>query len=506
MSDQIDQSSDTADREPTGGFEHGSGFSRGEISGGLSLGPLETQYQELFAEVLEDGIITSEERAKLERAADNLGLDRQRLFRLEQAMVAAYESKNRVRVVEHYEEPARSLAPVQIEAAGDTGRALLQKRIEQLEARVRELEDELRDARAHINIEVDLTGLDDSGDGGSEDPEEWEKRIRRDPTKAEPYHRLFRIHEARGDVDRCFCVAQALAVLGEATPAELAVYEAHRAQGLIAPKTSLSPTSWYDQLFHADAEVLTGQIFGVIAPAVLVGRVTALRRDKKLHQPDAAGLQALEKTTLTSVRALGWAAAILGLAVPPIYVEKARSVAYEHIPSVPPITVVGSQALSGRTQLELAFLAGRHLCWYRQEHFVRTLFSSVPDLEDLFLAALVIGSPALPIAADTKHRVGPIARAVEPMLEPPQLDTLRGHFLRFVEEGGRTNLMRWSSGADKTACRAGLLLSHDLQTAVQLLESEEGKHGELVKDLLVFSTSNRYVALRQQLGIAIQPS
>jgi hypothetical protein len=39
-----------------------------------------------------------------------------------------------------------------------------------------------------------------------------------------------------------------------------------------------------------------------------------------------------------------------------------------------------------------------------------------------------------------------------------------------------------------------------------LLEAEEGKLGELAKDLLVFSTSNRYSALRQQLGIAIQSS
>lgn len=505
MTDQVDQSADAVE-QTEGGFQHGSDFAPGEVSGGLSLGPLETQYQELFAEVLEDGIITSEERAKLERAADNLGLDRQRLFRLEQAMVAAYESKNKVRVIEHYEEAPGSLAPIQIEAAGDTGRALLQKRIEQLEARVRELEAELRDARAHINVEVDLSGLEGGDAEATEDPEEWSRRIRRDPTSAESYHRLFRIYDARRDADRRYCAAQALAVLGEATPAELAVYEQHRATSLIAPRSSLSQSAWYDQLFHADEEVLTGQIFGVIAPAVLVGRVTALRRDKKLHQPDPASVQQLEKTTLTSVRALGWAAAILGLAVPPIYVEKGRAVAYEHIPGVPPVTIVGSKALSGRTQRELAFLAGRHLCWYRQEHFVRTLFSSVPDLEDLFLAALVIGSPTLPIANDTKHRVAPVARAIEPMLEPPQVDALRGYFLRFVEDGGRTNLQRWSAGADKTACRAGFLLSHDLATAMSLLESEEGKLGEFAKDLLVFSTGERYAALRQQLGIAIQSS
>src|SRR4051812_26900210 len=90
------------------GFEHAEGFERAE-AGGLALGPLEAQYEELFAEMLEDGIITSEERERLEKAADNLGLDRRRLLRLEQAMVASYETKNRVRVIEHFEEPAASL-------------------------------------------------------------------------------------------------------------------------------------------------------------------------------------------------------------------------------------------------------------------------------------------------------------------------------------------------------------------------------------------------------------
>jgi hypothetical protein len=484
------------------GFAHGAGFARSE-AGGLALGPLETQYEELFAEVLEDGVITSEERTRLEKAADNLGLDRRRLLRLEQAMVASYETTNRVRVIEHYEEPAASLAPIQIAEAGDTGRALLEKRIEQLVARVHDLEEELRVARANVNVEVDLSGMESAAEDASEDPDECWRRLRRDPLKPESYRTLFRIFDARGDADRRFCAAQVLVVLGAANDAERATYEQSRTSSLIAPRASLSASAWYDQLFHPDEEVLTGQIFGIIAPAVLIGRVTTLRRDKKLHQPAPETRQVMEKSTLTAVRALGWAAAILGLAAPPVFVEKARAVAFEHIPGVPPMTVVGARALSGRTQLELAFLAGQHLCWYRQEHFVRTLFGSVADLEDLFLAALVVGSPSLPIAADTKQRVAPIARAIEPMLEPPQLDALRGHFLRFVEEGGRTNLQRWSSGADKTACRAGFLLANDLATAVAALEAEEGRLGDRAKDLLVFSTGERYAQLRRQLGIAL---
>jgi hypothetical protein len=184
-------------------------------------------------------------------------------------------------------------------------------------------------------------------------------------------------------------------------------------------------------------------------------------------------------------------------------VEKDRDAGYEHIPSVPPISVVGKQVLSRVGQLEHAFRVGRHLSWYRQEHFVKTLFSAVPDLEDLFLAALIIGNPGLPIAEDMKQRVTPISRAIEPVLEPAQVDTLRALFLRFVEEGGRTNLQRWSVATEKTACRAGLLLCNDLTTAAAVLEKEEGKLGELGKDLIAFVTSERYFSLRRELGISL---
>lgn len=485
-----------------GGFEHAQGFVAGEISGSLGFGPLEMQYEELFAEALADGVITAEERTRLEKAADNMGLDRSRLFRLEQAMVAAYQSRHRVQIVEHYEEAAPSLAPLRVEAEGDAGRALLLKRVEQLESRVRELEEELRRAQAAVNVEVDLSDLDASAEDAGEDPEEVWRRLRRNPKAPEGYRQLFRIHNARGDADGAFRASEALVALGAANADEKATFERGRAQTLIAPRGSLSQAAWHDFLFHPEQELLTGQIFSLIAPAVLVGRVTSLRRDGKLHQPAPDTKQDATKATITAVRAVPWASAILGLACPSIFVEKTRDCGFEHLPGVPPSTVIGKRVLSGRSQLEQAFLVGRHLTWYRQEMYVKTLFSAVPDLEDLFLAALTIGNPGLPIAEDMKRRVTPIANAITPMLEANHVDALRGCFLRFVEEGGRTNLQRWSAASEKTAARAGLVLCGDLGTALSLLEAEEGPDGELGKDLLWFSASDRYGKVRRQLGVA----
>ena len=327
--------------EATGeaGFEHQQGFVAGEVSGMLGLGPLEIEYEELFAEVLADGVITAEERARLERAADNLGLDRSRLVRLEQAMLASYQARHKVEIIEHYEESAQSISPLRVAADGDAGRTLLLKRIEQLEARVAELEAELRRAQSAVNVEVDLTEVEDAAAMASEDPDEVWRRVRRDPTNPDALQHLFRIYDARSDRDAAFCVSQALMLLGAATPEQRALFETHRSQTLINPRNSVSPAAWHDLLFHPEQEVLTGQIFATIVPAVLVGRVTALRREKKLHLPPPDAKQDPIKATLTAVRALPWAAATLGIQAPPVFLERERDVGYEHIPAVPPLTI-----------------------------------------------------------------------------------------------------------------------------------------------------------------------
>ncbi len=483
------------------GFEHGANFAPGEVSGGFGLGPLELQYEGLFAEALADGVITAEERAQLDRAADDLGLDRQRLLRLERAMVAAYKLHHRRDVVEHEQAPVASLAPFGVAAGAEPSTARLLERVSQLEARIAELEAELERAQTQVNVEVDLSGL-----GEGEEPDEgaeaaW-RRVRRDARNVEAARALYRAVAATSDVDRQWCVAQLLVTLGAATPEQEQLYQRHRVQGLIAPRAGVSPTAWYDLLFHPDDEVLTGQIFAVIAPAVLLGRVAALRRDRQLYVPEPSKLQDPSQATVTAVRALAWASALLGLATPKIYLEKERPGGFEHAAAVPPVTLVGRQVLSGRSQQELAFLAGRHLAAYRQEHYVRTLFSGVEDLEGLFLAALTIGNRGLPMTEEVRRRVGPVAEAIEPVLQPQQIDALRGYFLRFVEEGGRTNLQRWSAGVDKTAARAGFVLSNDLGAALGMLEAE-GAHADVSQDLRAYAVSESYGKLRRQLGIQL---
>ena len=140
-------------------FEHSAGFEAGEIGGNLRHGKLEAMYEELFAEVIEDGIITQDERNQLDKMADSPCLDRARLRRLEQALQAAYEARNRVVIKDLSMDDAPPPATIMpLEPATDHRSMALERRIKFLEGRVATLERELEDARANISVEVVFSG------------------------------------------------------------------------------------------------------------------------------------------------------------------------------------------------------------------------------------------------------------------------------------------------------------------------------------------------------------
>jgi hypothetical protein len=487
-------------------FEHSSSFDAGQVGGHVHVGRFEAAYEELFAEALEDGVITAEERHRLDRAVQDLGLDGARIGELERALTSAYETRHRMPVRRDdaglADEAPASLAP--LDASRDPRLAALQRRIAQLEARVVELTQELEEARANVAVEVDFSGVDTTPAHEAEDVDEIFRRVRHAPREVVSLRALLRASERTGDTDRAHNVAHALVFLGAATPEEKKLYEAHKTEGLLRPSAALDRDGWKHLLFHPDEEILAGEIFSAVVPAVLLGRVAALRHARALPALDPAKRADPKTTTIQAARCFAWAASILGMPTPPLYTDPAFAGLCELLPGVPPASRLGKLALSGRSPEELAFVAGQHLSFYREEHFIRLLLPSLFDVEDVFLAALTIGNPGLPLSPEVKRRVAPIAQALEPMLEASQIDRLRGHFLRFVEEGGRTNLNRWTAAADKTACRAGLLLCNSLWAAQKMLEVAGGDERDAkLDDLVVFLASDRCSKLRRRIGVSV---
>jgi hypothetical protein len=491
-------------------FSHSASFEHGDAAGNVRLGKLEMMYEELFAEVIEDGIITQEERQQLDKMADSLGLDKARLRKLEQALQAAYEARHQVVIKELYESEEDKEGPrasLQAIAPPTDQRSLaLQRRITFLEGRVADLEKQLAEARNNVSVEVDLSDVAaaPAKEIPEDDPLELQRRLRHDPRDEAALHLMYRVYDKKADIDGKWCVAQALVYLNQANEQERAHFNQYRETALIKPRAALTADAWARLLAHPDEEPLVGEIFAVVAPAVLVGRLSALRRDKQLAKLDPAKRQDPATSTIQAVRCFAWAAAILGMTAPPLFPEPDFEGTVEFVPAMPPATRLGQKSLSGRSAAELAFIAGKHLAQHRAQEFMRVLIPGIADLEDIFLAALSIGNPGIPMNERGKQIVVPIAKAIEPILEPSAIDALRGHFLRFVEEGGRTNLQRWAGAVDRTCARAGLLLANDLRAAHSVFELEDKKQlDERMDDLLTFVSSDRYAKLRKQIGIAV---
>jgi hypothetical protein len=500
-----------------GDFEHDASFEQTELSGGLQLDRYEEAYQELFAEALEDGVITADERARLERAAETMGLDATRLHALESALEVAYKDHHGVAVL-HASKMAKALgqimptaeeaiavdeaAPVPA-AVATTEVAALRKRVQALEAQVHELETELAEAQAHVAIEVDLSEMDAPVSSSLlEEPASLHRRLRHDPRDIVILHALVQGHA--GNTDRQWCAAHALVYLGEANPFEQDLYAEHKQAELIAPKAAVDATSWRRHLYHPEDEVITSDILSEVTSAVLMAQSTALKSKGQLPEFAPGSRIAPATSTIAAVRAFAWAAQTLGMALPALYAAPKADLTVQMVPTVPPACVLGKRVLSGRSTAELAFIAGQHLAFYRKERFIRLLLPDIMELEDVFLATLLIGNRALPLNSQVKKRVEPIAAAIEPLLEAAEIDRLRGAYQRFVEHGGRTNLQRWASAADFTAARAGLTLCNDLAVAEKMLAQQEAPQlREKLDSLLVFVTGDRYGKLREKMGIAI---
>jgi golgin subfamily B member 1 len=326
------------------------------------------------------------------------------------------------------------------------------------------------------------------------------------PLRAQTYRRLFEHHQRAQRSDRAWLVATCLEELGASDVAHDLVIEQFRPDGPIRPTTALGE-AWWDELLVADgADPIVNDILLTIGDAAIALRLEELAVKKKLPPLDASKKQ--DKTsTVSAVRTFAWASRALSVPLPDLYVLDAVPSGIAAVPTAAPSTALGPTALSGRTVQQLAFLAGRHLTYYRPAHYPLVFFPTLAELSSLVLSAvrLVIPGITVPPAGDGESRVG---EKLGSRLSGEQKTKLEEIVGRLDKRGGRLDLLAWIRGVELTAARVGLLLAGDLRIASRLMKDEARAIGELSSeakrgDLLSFAASERYGILRERMGVAI---
>lgn len=332
--------------------------------------------------------------------------------------------------------------------------------------------------------------------------------LQKDPLRVDPYRSLYKLYLRMHEYDRAWCMCAALAFLRKTEEEEQRFFEDYRPRGMIQPKSRLDNEAWVRNLFHKDENLYIGKIFEMLTPAAIIAKTNQLKAQRQLPVLDRRFRQDPATSTITFAKTFGWAAQVLGVAMPELYVRNDVEGALIAVPATPPASVAGRTVLTGFTPQELTFIVGKHLSSYRGEHYIRNLFPTLNELKVILFAGVKIVIPDFAIPGEMAQAVNATASELVRHMQPVQRESLRVVVQKWMEDGAKADLKRWVQAIEITACRAGLLLCADLEIGKKIIAAEPQLPGDLpppekMKELLIFSVSEQYFNLRKTLGIAV---
>jgi hypothetical protein len=159
--------------------------------------------------------------------------------------------------------------------------------------------------------------------------------------------------------------------------------------------------------------------------------------------------------------------------------------------------------LTGLSTIDLAFLCGRHLTYYRPEYAALIDFPTLNELSLLMLAALKLALPAMPVPPSVGTTVTFLRNGLKTHLNADEREAMSEAVAKLDARGGRVNLQAWIRHVELTAARVGLLLSGDLRAAMTRMRSETRSVADLSVDarrldLLSFCTTGGLASLRER--------
>lgn len=323
------------------------------------------------------------------------------------------------------------------------------------------------------------------------------------PKHAPTFRALHRVSRKRNDLDRAFGAAAVLVHHEEAEPEEQAHYRAN------APRLALTPQHALDDAALAmlapdDHDPVVAAIVSAIADAAVAMRLEQLKAQKQLPKLNPNDRQDLEKSTVSAVRTVGWAARFFAIKTPAIFARPGEPYAFAHLPAVEPSLGLGDSALSGRSVPELAYLLGYELATFRSYGRVLAFYPALNDLKTLVVAGI-----SVVLQSEVPAEVAGVRNAIAPRLDAVQRLKIQTAVKALSERGGQLDVLRFTRAVERMACRAGLLACGDVNVAAHQIAMDGRVIGGLtaadrVRDLIGFSVSEPYARLRAALGIAVR--
>ena len=338
-----------------------------------------------------------------------------------------------------------------------------------------------------------------SGASGKAVIAQHHRLIENEPNRVESYQTLFELYLRENEVDKAWCVAGALSLLGQATREQEAFYQKHLT-GAAKPLTKPISSEQWRLIYHADTDVVLSNLFAAVSVSI---------RDTFSTDLKTLGLKKKDRLDLADKSLFSNALKQASLAV-----ESGDLLAYakDGVTGVsnanlhPAAVLVGKEMLSGKQPRELAFATTRAAALMRPEFYLASIAPKSDAIKPFFYAAVAVVTEQMPADAPVE-RVQALAHAMQD-LQPPHRGEIESRVKAVLEAGRNPDLSAWLRHADLTAARAALVVSGDLRSAIEQISQGANAVGrasaqDRVRDLTLFAVSEHYFQLRAELGLAL---
>jgi tetratricopeptide (TPR) repeat protein len=328
--------------------------------------------------------------------------------------------------------------------------------------------------------------------------------LEQDPHRVESLQALRKVYTSGKRPDESWCVCQALRCLKAADADEEKFFKKYRLTRLPKMKQPVSDDLFRELCAHELQDPTLTAIFATLQPAVIAVQSQQLAAFG-VHESYRAD-PATDPSAMA--RMIGHVGESTAVHLPPAYHCPQDPGGLSFLFTAPPAVGIGEGAKAGGPQQALAFVAGRHLSYYRPGHFMRQLVPTGTGLRGWLIGAIRTVSPRFPAPANMEAHVRECVEAISRQLPGPQRDSLRSLTQKLLEAAPELDMKAWMAGVDLSADRIGFVLSNDLKIANAVIEaspedsSSVGRKDRL-RELLAYSVSEQYFELRKRIGIAL---
>jgi tetratricopeptide (TPR) repeat protein len=340
------------------------------------------------------------------------------------------------------------------------------------------------------------------------------------PDRVELYKALASLYRAEHELDKAWCVAQALVFLGAASDDEKLLYQRFRPSQFQPAPRRLTEELWQKSIIHPKEDRHVGAIFsstlGALAastaqPVTSFGLTAETRTD-------------LDRDSRAVARIVKYVTGVLAIDPAPMVwlqeggdglrVANTVGLGAERQRLVPSL-LIGAPQIGKHDERELAFEVGKRMAYLRPERFVTLALGTLPKLEAAFAASVLAGGKRLtahdgqPFQNTASEEAKKLAQTLKQQVPGPLLEQVGELSSKLSGRVGNGLVSSWRTATDLTANRVGFIVANDLETAAKGIATEGAALSNLsvkerLRDLLAYAVSEHYFLVRRHLGLHIK--